>query len=69
MAFDHNPMVFVHNLTLSCISVLFFFFLLCQIIHGSDGPEGAAHEIAFWFKEGEIFDYSPPNNVWVYEKP
>ena len=22
-----------------------------NIIHGSDGPEGAAHEIRFWFKE------------------
>ena len=26
-----------------------------NICHGSDGPEGAQHEIRFWFRDEEIF--------------
>lgn len=37
-----------------------------NIIHGSDGPEGAAHEIAFWFPEG-CLAWTPATSTWVYE--
>ena len=40
-----------------------------NIIHGSDGAEGAAHEINFWFKENEICEWQSVNGVWTYEKP
>jgi nucleoside-diphosphate kinase len=38
-----------------------------NILHGSDGPESAAHELGFWFEEGELQEYTPANNVWLYE--
>ena len=37
-----------------------------NIIHGSDGPEGAAAEIAFWFPEG-VIDWTSCEASWVYE--
>jgi len=40
-----------------------------NIIHGSDGPEGAAHEINFWFKDSEVFEWSSSSGGWLYEKP
>jgi len=40
-----------------------------NIIHGSDGPEGAAHEINFWFTTQEIYDWLPTQNTHIYEKP
>eukprot|EP00004_Rigifila_ramosa_P022436 TRINITY_DN611_c0_g1_i1.p2 TRINITY_DN611_c0_g1~~TRINITY_DN611_c0_g1_i1.p2 ORF type:complete len:214 (+),score=57.24 TRINITY_DN611_c0_g1_i1:42-644(+) len=40
-----------------------------NIIHGSDGPEGAQHEINAWFKPEEVFDWAPSTAPWVYEKP
>jgi len=40
-----------------------------NICHGSDGPEGAKHEIGFWFDASEIYDWSSAQSVWVYEKP
>jgi len=39
-----------------------------NICHGSDGPEGAKHEINFWFKDSELFDWESPVTTWVYEK-
>jgi len=39
-----------------------------NIIHGSDGPEGAAHEINFWFTANELYDWVPTQSVHVYEK-
>ena len=36
-------------------------------VHASDGPETASTEIALWFKEGEIVDYSPDDEKWIYE--
>lgn len=39
-----------------------------NIIHGSDGPEGAAHEIAFWFRPDEIVDWTPNQDKWIYEQ-
>jgi nucleoside-diphosphate kinase len=38
-----------------------------NVCHGSDGPEGAAREIAHWFQEGEIVDWGKSDNDWVYE--
>jgi len=40
-----------------------------NIIHGSDGPEGAKHEISFWFTAPELYDWVPSQNVHIYEKP
>jgi len=40
-----------------------------NIIHGSDSPEGAKHEISFWFTDKEIFDWTPTANAHIYEKP
>jgi len=37
-----------------------------NIIHGSDGPAGAAAEIALWFPDG-VVDWKAANNEWVYE--
>jgi len=39
-----------------------------NIIHGSDGPESAKHEITNWFKEDEIISWTPTISSWVYEK-
>ena len=38
-----------------------------NICHGSDGPESAAKELAFWFKPEELCTYEAHNNTWVYE--
>ena len=40
-----------------------------NIIHGSDGPEGAQHEISFWFTAPELYDWVPTSNQHIYEKP
>jgi nucleoside-diphosphate kinase len=37
-----------------------------NICHGSDGPEGAAKEIAHWFPEG-VVEWKASNVEWVYE--
>eukprot|EP01090_Pellita_catalonica_P001323 TRINITY_DN1102_c0_g1_i1.p1 TRINITY_DN1102_c0_g1~~TRINITY_DN1102_c0_g1_i1.p1 ORF type:complete len:242 (+),score=31.52 TRINITY_DN1102_c0_g1_i1:91-816(+) len=39
-----------------------------NIIHGSDCPEGAAHEITLWFNQSEISSYERSDVVWLYEK-
>jgi nucleoside-diphosphate kinase len=39
-----------------------------NIIHGSDGPEGAKHEINFWFSAKEVYNWIPENRRWIYEK-
>jgi len=40
-----------------------------NIIHGSDGPESAAHEISFWFSDAELINWQPAASKWIYEKP
>jgi len=30
--------------------------MMSNLIHGSDGPDTAAEEIALWFKPGELLD-------------
>ena len=38
-----------------------------NLIHGSDAPETAQQEIALWFKEGELAEWSPEMTGWLYE--
>jgi nucleoside-diphosphate kinase len=37
-----------------------------NICHGSDGPEGAKHEIGFWFPEG-VVEWKSVAAPWIYE--
>ncbi len=36
-----------------------------NLIHGSDSPEAARKEIGLFFKEGELFDFSMPDEAWM----
>lgn len=38
-----------------------------NVIHGSDSPESAQREIALFFKEEELLDYSREIDCWIYE--
>lgn len=38
-----------------------------NICHGSDGPEGAAKEIAHWFKPEELVAWSSHSAAQIYE--
>ncbi|HUF54236.1 MAG TPA: nucleoside-diphosphate kinase [Dehalococcoidia bacterium] len=38
-----------------------------NLIHGSDGPESAAREIALFFGESEPFDYERDMDRWIFE--
>lgn len=40
----------------------------CNVVHGSDGPEAAAAEIALYFKESEIQSVARPEEAWVYPR-
>ncbi len=38
-----------------------------NLVHASDGPAAAQTEVALFFPEaGELVDWSPANEVWVY---
>lgn len=37
-----------------------------NLVHGSDSPESAAAEIALYFRQEELLDYSPAGSEWVY---
>jgi nucleoside-diphosphate kinase len=37
-----------------------------NVIHGSDSPESAEREIAIFFKEEELSEYTKLMNEWVY---
>lgn len=39
-----------------------------NLIHGSDGHEGAQAEIPLWFKENEIFNWAVSDDKWKHEK-
>jgi nucleoside-diphosphate kinase len=39
-----------------------------NLIHGSDGPESAAREIALFFDESQMFDYRRDVDRWVFEE-
>jgi nucleoside-diphosphate kinase len=36
-----------------------------NLVHASDSPETAAHELSLWFKPGELLDYSREIDRWV----
>ncbi len=38
-----------------------------NLIHGSDGPDTAASEIALWFSESELANWEPATKAWLYE--
>ncbi|MCC6424506.1 MAG: nucleoside-diphosphate kinase [Phycisphaerales bacterium] len=38
-----------------------------NLIHGSDSPEAATRELGLFFKEGELVDWKPANQGWVYD--
>jgi nucleoside-diphosphate kinase len=38
-----------------------------NLVHGSDGPETAAQELALWFEEGELIAYTRVIDAWIYE--
>lgn len=38
-----------------------------NIIHGSDSVESANKEIALWFEQKELVQWTPAANPWVYE--
>jgi nucleoside-diphosphate kinase len=38
-----------------------------NLIHGSDGPESAAREIALFFGDGQTFGYERDVDRWVFE--
>ena len=40
-----------------------------NLIHGSDSAESAERELAMWFNENEILDYTLTSEKWVYESP
>ena len=38
-----------------------------NLIHGSDSPEAAQHELKLFFNDGEILDYDRVTDQWVYD--
>jgi nucleoside-diphosphate kinase len=38
-----------------------------NLIHGSDGPDSAAREIALFFDETQLFDYTRDVDRWIFE--
>ena len=38
-----------------------------NIMHGSDGVESAKKEIGIWFKNEELFKWTPVAQPWIYE--
>ncbi len=40
-----------------------------NVCHGSDGPEGAAKELSFWFKPEELVSWTQSEVSWILERP
>ncbi|KAK1433893.1 hypothetical protein QVD17_10811 [Tagetes erecta] len=38
-----------------------------NVVHGSDSPENGKREIALWFKEGELTEWTPVQTPWLVE--
>ncbi|KAK7389167.1 hypothetical protein VNO78_24002 [Psophocarpus tetragonolobus] len=38
-----------------------------NIVHGSDSPENGKREVALWFKEGELCEWTPVQAPWLRE--
>jgi len=39
-----------------------------NIIHGSDSVENGEREVALWFHDHELIEWSPATLTWVYEE-
>jgi nucleoside-diphosphate kinase len=39
-----------------------------NLVHGSDGPDTSASEIALFFTDDEILPYERPVDPWIYEQ-
>lgn len=39
-----------------------------NLVHGSDGPETAATELALWFDEDELISYARVIDAWIHEQ-
>ncbi len=39
-----------------------------NLIHGSDGPESAAREIALFFEQSQTFEYERDVDRWIFEE-
>ena len=40
-----------------------------NLVHGSDGPESSATELALFFsEEGDLIDWTPDVTAWVYSQ-
>ena len=37
----------------------------CNIVHASDSTETAAHEIALYFNESELWNHTMPDDAWL----
>ena len=38
-----------------------------NLVHGSDSPESAEKEVALFFAPGEVLDWKPGDQHWVYD--
>ncbi len=38
-----------------------------NLIHGSDSPETAEHELALYFTPKELLDYEPASHKWIFK--
>ena len=38
-----------------------------NLIHGSDSPETAEHELALYFTPAELLDYEPAGHKWIFK--
>ncbi|MBQ72669.1 MAG: nucleoside-diphosphate kinase [Planctomycetaceae bacterium] len=38
-----------------------------NLIHGSDSPEAASRELGLFFNDGEVLDWNPAVQGWVYD--
>ncbi len=38
-----------------------------NLVHGSDAPESAAHELGLWFGTGELLDYQRDLDGWILD--
>ena len=38
-----------------------------NLIHASDAPETATRELALWFNEGDLVDWSRETDRWIFE--
>lgn len=48
-------------------SIVFLFYSVRNICHGSDSVKTANREIALWFKDEELVDWEPVAYPWIYE--